>query len=76
MSRTQKFDNEKTEAEVLDLLKNTPMAASTDYVAHNLNVSWSTARGLLLNMTLKGKIEAEKTTKSLIFRLPKKDPAT
>jgi len=48
------------------------MPVSIDFVAHHLNVSWPTARGLLLNMTIKGKVEAEKTTKSLIFRLPKK----
>lgn len=69
----QKFDNEKVEAQVIELLERTPIAVSIDYVAHHLTMSWSTSRGLLLNMALKGLIEAEKTTKSLIFRLPKKD---
>ena len=68
----QKFGNEKVEAQVLKLLERTPTAVSIDYVRYHLSISWSTARGLLLNMTIKGKVEAEKTTKSLIFRLPKK----
>lgn len=66
----QKFGNEEIENQVVELLTKTSMPVSIDYVAHHLHMSWSTARGLLLNMTIKGKIEAEKTTKSLIFRLP------
>jgi len=73
VSSLQKFDNKKVEAQVIELLERTPTAVSIDYVAHHLEMSWSTSRGLLLNMALKGLVEAEKTTKSLIFRLPKKD---
>jgi hypothetical protein len=67
----QKVGNEHFEAEVIKLLEKTPMAVSVDYVAYHLNISWPTARSLLLNMALDKKIEAEKTTKSLIFRLNK-----
>jgi hypothetical protein len=47
------------------------MAVSTDFVAYHLGIAWVTARLLLMNMTLKGLVEMEKTTKSMIFRLPK-----
>lgn len=71
----QKFDNEKIETQVIDLMEKTAMPVSIDYVAHHLSMSWPTARGVLLNMKIKGKIELEKTTKSLIFRLPQeKEP--
>jgi predicted ArsR family transcriptional regulator len=72
----QKVGNEHFETEVIKLLEKTPMPVSIDYVAHHLQISWPTARGLLMNMALDKKIEAEKTTKSLIFRLPKKDEPT
>ena len=67
----QKVGNEQVENEVIELLKKTPMPVSIDYVAYHLHISWPTSRGLLLNMALNKKVEAEKTTKSLIFRLPK-----
>lgn len=69
----QKVGTEHFESEVIKLLEKTPMPVSIDYVAHHLQISWSTARGLLMDMALEKKIEAEKTTKSLIFRLLKKD---
>jgi response regulator of citrate/malate metabolism len=69
----QRFDDKTTEATIIELLKKTPMAVSTDYVAHHTNMSWATSRAVLLNMALKRKIQAEKTTKSMIFRLPNKE---
>jgi len=72
----QKFDNEDVEAAVIELLKKTLMPVSTDYVAHHTGMGWGTARSVLLNMALKGEIQSEKTTKSLIFRLPRKDGQT
>jgi len=65
-----KFGNEQVEKQVVELLKRTPTAVSIDYVAYHLNIAWATARGLLLNMVINGKVQSEKTTKSLIFRLP------
>lgn len=62
--------NEQVENSVIELLKKTPMAVSTDFVAYHLKISWPTAKCLLLNMALDKKIEMEKTTKSAIFRLP------
>jgi hypothetical protein len=47
------------------------MPVSVDFVAFHLGISWPTARGLLLTMAVNKKVEAEKTTKSMIFRLPK-----
>jgi len=66
----KKFDNPKIEEQVVKLLENTQQPVSIDYVAFHLNVNWNTARSILLNMALKGRIQAVKTTKSLIFLLP------
>ena len=67
----QKYDDATSENSVIELLHRTNMAVSTDFVAYHLSISWVTARALLLNMTIKGLITMEKTTKSMIFRLPK-----
>jgi DNA-binding IclR family transcriptional regulator len=69
----QKVGNEHFETAVIKLLEKTPMAVSVDFVAYHLGISWPTARGLLLTMAINKKVEVEKTTKSMIFRLPKKE---
>jgi hypothetical protein len=63
----QKFNNADTEKRVLQLLEQAQQPVSTDWIAFNLKICWSTARGLLLNMALKGQIKALKTTKSFVF---------
>jgi len=63
--------NEQVENSVIELLKKTPMAVSTDYVAYHLRIGWGTARSLLLHMALEKKLEMEETTKGAVFRLPK-----
>jgi hypothetical protein len=65
----QKFDNEDVEAAVIELLRRTREPVSIDFVSHHTKMGWGTARGVLLNMTLKGQIKSVKTTKSLIFFL-------
>jgi DNA-binding IclR family transcriptional regulator len=52
---------------LLELLKKTPMPVSIEFVAHHLNVGWGTARALLLELALSGKVASQKTTKSWIF---------
>jgi len=43
------------------------MPLSIEYVARHLNVGWGTARAMLLELALDGKIACQKTTKSWIF---------
>jgi hypothetical protein len=68
--KTQKFDDKEIESKIVKLIDQTRQPVSTDFVAHNLEIGWGTARGILLNMALKGKIKALKTTKSFVFMLP------
>ena len=42
-------------------------------VAKNLSVSWSTARQILMELVLEGKIQSQKTTKAWIFSKLKKE---
>lgn len=68
----QRIDNNETEERVLKVMKEAGQPVSCDYVAFRLKIGWGTARGVLLNMALKGKITALKTTKSFIFMLKEK----
>jgi hypothetical protein len=67
--KIQRINDPETEKTVLDVMKEAEQPVSCDYIAFNLQIGWGTARGVLLNMALKGKITALKTTKSFIFLL-------
>lgn len=61
------FNNKDLENQIVELLKETPIPASIDYVAQHFNLAWGTARAILLNLVIEGRIQSQKTTKSLIF---------
>lgn len=64
-----KVGNPKLQAEALKLLQGAGIPVSIDYVAHNLGLSWSTARAILLQLALEKRITAQKTSKSWIFSI-------
>lgn len=66
-----KYNDENNEKKVVEVLRQAEMPCSCDYIAFHVGISWPTARCLLLNMVIKHLIEVEKTSKSMIFRLPK-----
>ena len=72
----QKFNNPKLEKEIIELLKETKIPSSIDYVAQHFNLAWGTARAILLNLAVCGKVRAQKTTKSLIFWVEKDNGET
>jgi|GEM_PF-5629599 predicted ArsR family transcriptional regulator len=41
-------------------------------LAKKLNISWSTARQILMELVIEGKVEAQKTPKSWIFSISNK----
>jgi hypothetical protein len=65
----QKLGNPATETQILDLMKKEGRPVTTGYIAYNIGVCWSTARGVLLDMALKNKLKAVKTTQSFVFML-------
>jgi len=67
----QKFNNSKLEKKIVDLLKETEIPCSVDFVAHNVGIAWGTARAILLNLVIDGRVQTQKTTKSLIFWVEK-----
>jgi hypothetical protein len=71
----RKFEDPKIEQQILNLLQETAKPTTTDYVATNLKISWSTARMMLLSMALHGKIGILETTNSCVFLLKKTEPA-
>jgi len=68
----QKFNNPKLEQEIIDLLEETPIPCSIEFVAQHFNLAWGTARAILLDLAVRGKIKTQKTTKSLIFWIEKR----
>lgn len=51
----------------LEIVKETRLPTSIEDVARKLGVAWGTARALLLELAVEGKVSAQKTTKSWIF---------
>ena len=62
-----KVNDPKNIARTIVIVESCEIPVSTDYVAHKLGVSWSTAKSLLFELALNGKVKAQKTTKSWIF---------
>lgn len=69
-----KFNNPQIEKQILEILSECKIPVSIDYVAQHLRISWGTARAILLDMTVEGKLKSQKTTKGLIFELLRKEP--
>jgi hypothetical protein len=70
--KKRKVEDAKIEQDVVDLLQRAGKPATTDFVAKNLKLSWSTARAVLMAMSLRGKISFLETTAGLLFL--SKDP--
>lgn len=62
---------EELKPKALEILKKADMPICIGDVAHLLDVSWSTARQIMMELLVEGKVECEKTTKSRIFRIRK-----
>jgi hypothetical protein len=59
----------EVEEKAIQILKDYGKPASIGYVAHNLKVCWTTARGLLFKMSLAGKIRAIETSRGFFFAI-------
>lgn len=68
-----KFGNPNIQSDVVDLLIKTDMPVSVEFVAQKLGIGWGTARAILLNLAIQGRVKMEKTTKSLIFSINEKE---
>jgi len=66
-----KVGSEKLRRKALRAIGEAKVPVTIDYVADRLSISWSTARAILLELALSGRIVAEKTLKSWIFRAKK-----
>jgi len=65
------FNDKDLESQIVKLLEETPIPASIDFVAQHFNLAWGTARAILLNLVIDGRVQTQKTTKSLIFWVKK-----
>jgi hypothetical protein len=60
-------DYELIERTVLVVEEAAPEPVSIDYVSKQLSLSWGTARALLFQLALEGKLQAIKTTTGWFF---------
>jgi len=63
----RKAEQGALESKAVELLERKKMPLSVGYVAFHLKITWQTARGLLLKMSLGGKIRALETSKGYMF---------
>ena len=70
MTRVAAAEDPAVVKKVVSVLREAKVPASTDYVAHGADLTWATARAVLLDLALIGKVKATKTTKSWVFELP------
>jgi len=56
--------------EIRRFVKQQKQPFSVNNVAKEFNISWTTARAILLELALEGEVEVMKTTKSYVF-IPK-----
>ncbi len=61
--------------EVIRRIEEAKQPVSVEYVAEALKLAWTTARAILLDLSLNGELAAIKTTKSYIFIMPSDMPA-
>ncbi len=59
--------NEEYTKKTVEILEKQNMPLSVGFVAFHLNVTWQTARSLLLKLSLNGKIDAIETSKGMLF---------
>lgn len=62
-----KVGEPKLQARVVEIVRDAGMPVSVDYVGYNAGVSWTTARAILFELILQGRVLAQKTSKSWIF---------
>jgi hypothetical protein len=64
-----KFGNADIQNSIINLMRETGIPVDVEFVAQKLAIGWGTARAILLNLVVEGKVHMEKTTKSFIFLL-------
>ena len=62
-----KFNNHKLEEEIVEYMEKTEIPVSVEFIAQHFDLAWGTARAILLDLALRGRVKVQKTTKSLIF---------
>jgi predicted ArsR family transcriptional regulator len=68
MATFKRVDDSIVQEEVLDLISKTPQPVTVSYIASKLDINWLTARAILLYLLAQNKLDAERTTRSWIFR--------
>ena len=65
--KNKKKQVERTKNEVREYIKTLDMPFTVQDIAREFNISWHSARAILLELALEGEIKAMKTTKSYVF---------
>jgi len=67
-----KKEMEKLKENIREYIRELREPFSANNIAKKFNISWNTARTILLELALEGEVEVLKTTKSYVF-IPRRD---
>ena len=70
---TSLFDDSGTVERILSAVREAGMPVSIDYVATNVGLNWPSTRAVLMQLSLEGRLNAVKTTKSWVFFVKSRD---
>jgi hypothetical protein len=65
----RKIGTPEYESKALEILRNAKTPVSVGYVDLKLGVCWGTARAILFELTLKGKVKAQQTDNGKFFTI-------
>lgn len=63
-------DDDKMAEVALKAIGDSAIPVSIDFIAYHCKIGWGTARALLTNLIMQGKVCGLKTTKGMIYFLP------
>jgi len=62
-----RYDDPSLCAQIVDVVAQSKVPVSIDYIRHHVGVGWQTARAALLNLVFEGRLVGKKTTAGWIF---------
>lgn len=63
----RKFDEEKVEDAILEIIDTAGMPVTVEYVARKIGVTWASTRAILFELSIERRLRAVRTTHSWVF---------
>jgi predicted ArsR family transcriptional regulator len=68
-----KINDSKFREKTIQVLKQSELPDDVDHVAQKLGVGWATARAILLDLALEGRVQVVRTRRGTLFTVPKEE---